>query len=61
MKCLSKLRECDMEVKIMYLFMCSSKPKKTVSLGKSGGWAPLETCFKKNNILIILALHGIAS
>lgn len=52
----------DMEVKITVLFMYSSKPKKTFSLGKFGGWAPLGTLFFfLNNILIILALHGIAS
>lgn len=62
MKCLSKLRKWDMEVKIMGLFMYSSKPKKTFSLGKFGDWAPLGTfIYFLNNILVILALHGIAS
>lgn len=45
----------------MFLFTCSSKSKKTISLGKFGGRALPETCIFLNNILIILALHGSAS
>lgn len=60
MKCLSKLRECDIEVKIMFLFTCSSKSKKTISLGLGLRQKHI-IYFFLNDILTILALRGIAS
>lgn len=37
MKCLGKLRQRDLEVKIMFLFMFSSKSIKPICLGKFEG------------------------
>lgn len=58
MKCLSEFRGCDMAVKIIILFMCSSKSNKTIILGI---WLHCKHfLIFLNNALIILPLHGIS-